>query len=90
MEKWWRMQVFGIKLIISSGKQVYVLNQTESVCRIAVNYFVLGVEKYTENQQEEALELFTISYVVNEKLGEEPPNKDPPNPSNKVTRDQSR
>ena len=57
------------------------------ICRIAVNYFVLGVEKYTDNQQEEALQLFTISYAVNEKLGEEPPHKDPPNPSNKVTSD---
>ena len=38
-----------------------------------VNYFVLGVEKYTENILEESLELLTISYVVNEKIAEEPP-----------------
>merc|ERR1712130_470951 len=43
--------------------------------RIAVNYFVLGVEKYTENQHEEALELLTVSYIVNDRIGEEPPNK---------------
>jgi len=41
--------------------------------RIVVNYFVLGVEKYTENVLEEALELLTTSYVVNEKVAEDPP-----------------
>lgn len=41
--------------------------------RIVVNYFVLGVEKYTENVLEESLELLTTSYVVNEKIAEEPP-----------------
>jgi len=41
--------------------------------RIVVNYFVLGVEKYTENILEESLELLTTSYVVNEKIAEEPP-----------------
>ena len=38
-----------------------------------MNYFVLGVEKYTENLLEEALQLLTVSYVVNERIGEEPP-----------------
>jgi len=41
--------------------------------RIVVNYFVLGVEKYTENILEESLELLTTSYIVNEKINEEPP-----------------
>lgn len=41
--------------------------------RISVNYFVLGVEKYTENMYEEALELLTVSYIVNEKIAEDPP-----------------
>jgi len=41
--------------------------------RIVVNYFVLGVENYTENVLEESLELLTVSYVVNEKITEEPP-----------------
>jgi len=41
--------------------------------RIVVNYFVLGVEKYTENILEESLELLTTSYVVNEKINEDPP-----------------
>jgi len=41
--------------------------------RIVVNYFVLGVEKYTENVLEESLELLTTSYVVNEKINEDPP-----------------
>ena len=50
--------------------------------RIAVNYFVLGVEKYTENQHEEALELLTVSYIVNDRIGEEPPNM--PTPANKM------
>ena len=35
---------------------------------IEVNYFVLGVKKYTENVLEESLKLLTTSYVV-----EEPP-----------------
>ena len=34
---------------------------------------MLGVEKYTENFVEDALELLTISYVVNEKIIEDPP-----------------
>ena len=34
---------------------------------------MLGVEKYTENLLEEALQLLTVSYVVNERIGEEPP-----------------
>ena len=38
-----------------------------------VNYFVLGVEKYTENILEESLELLTTSYVVTEKIAEELP-----------------
>ena len=46
--------------------------------RIAVNYFVLGVEKYTENQHEEALELLTVSYIVNDRIGEEPPEMQTP------------
>ena len=50
--------------------------------RIAVNYFVLGVEKYTENQHEEALELLTVSYIVNDRIGEDPPNM--PTPANKM------
>ena len=50
--------------------------------RIAVNYFVLGVEKYTENQHEEALELLTVSYIVNDRIGEEPPSM--PTPANKM------
>ena len=41
--------------------------------RIVVYYFVLGVEKYTENILEESLELLTTSYVVNEKINEDPP-----------------
>ena len=41
--------------------------------RIVVNYFVLGVEKYTENVLEESLELLTASHVVNKKIAEEPP-----------------
>ena len=40
---------------------------------IVINYFVLGVEKYTENVLEESLKLLTTSYVVNEKTAEEPP-----------------
>ena len=45
--------------------------------RIAVHYFVLGVEKYTDNSVEEALELLTVSYIVNEKIVEDsPPNKE--------------
>ena len=47
-----------------------------------MNYFVLGVEKYTENQHEEALELLTVSYIVNDRIGEEPPNM--PTPANKM------
>ena len=35
---------------------------------IVVNYFVLGVKKYTENDLEKSLMLLTTSYVV-----EEPP-----------------
>eukprot|EP00092_Neocalanus_flemingeri_P062967 GFUD01076083.1.p1 GENE.GFUD01076083.1~~GFUD01076083.1.p1 ORF type:complete len:385 (+),score=128.60 GFUD01076083.1:22-1155(+) len=41
--------------------------------RIVVNYFVLGVEKYTENVLEESLALLTVSYVVNEKITDDPP-----------------
>jgi len=41
--------------------------------RIACNYYVVGVEKYTDNCLEEALELLTTSYVVNEKILEDPP-----------------
>lgn len=50
--------------------------------RIAVHYFVLGVEKYEDNKFEEALELLTVSYVVNEKILEDPPEAKVP--SNKV------
>ena len=52
------------------------------ILRIAVNYFVLGVERYTENQHEEALELLTVSYIVNDRIGEDPPNM--PIPGNKM------
>jgi len=40
--------------------------------RIACNYFVLGVERYVERRVEEALELLTNSYIVNQKLQEDP------------------
>jgi len=40
--------------------------------RIVVYYFVLGVEKYTENNLEESLELLTTSYVV-KKINEDLP-----------------
>ena len=43
---------------------------------------MLGVEKYTENQHEEALELLTVSYIVNDRIGEDPPNM--PTPANKM------
>jgi len=46
--------------------------------RIACNYFVVGVEKYTENCLEEALELLTTSYIVNEKILEDPPSTQMP------------
>ena len=53
--------------------EVTLWHRTYHQFRIAVNYFVLGVEKYTENLAEDALELLTISYVVNDKIMEEPP-----------------
>ena len=43
---------------------------------------MLGVERYTENQHEEALELLTVSYIVNDRIGEDPPNM--PIPGNKM------
>ena len=43
---------------------------------------MLGVERYTENQHEEALELLTVSYIVNDRIGEDPPNM--PIPVNKM------
>lgn len=59
------------------GEEIELWHKAYHQFRIAVNYFVLGVEKYTENQQEEALELLTVSYVVNERIGEEPPHGPP-------------
>ena len=53
--------------------EVTLWHRTYHQFRIAVNYFVLGVEKYTENLAEDALELLTISYVVNDKIMEDPP-----------------
>jgi len=41
--------------------------------RIACNYFVLGVERYVDRRMEEALDLLTNSYTVNQKLLDEPP-----------------
>merc|ERR1712059_55247 len=41
--------------------------------RIAVYYFVLGVDKYTENLFDEAVRLLSVSYVVNERITENPP-----------------
>lgn len=54
-------------------EEIIVWHRAYHQFRIAVNYFVLGVEKYTENLLEEALELLTVSYVVNEKVAEDPP-----------------
>ena len=36
--------------------------------RIACNYFVLGVEKYTADLLEEAADLLTMSYIVNDRI----------------------
>ena len=53
--------------------------------RIVVYYFVMGVEKYTENALDESLELLTTSYIVNEKILEENPvSKTPGTSSSKV------
>ena len=46
--------------------------------RLACHYYVEGVEKYRDNCLEEALELLTTSYVVNEKILEGPPNTHTP------------
>ena len=47
---------------------------TTFICfRIACNYFVLGVERYTDRMLEEALDLLTMSYIVNEKIVDEAP-----------------
>ena len=64
----------SLKQISSQVEQEIVLwHRAYHQFRIVVNYFVLGVEKYTENMLEEALELLTISYIVNEKIIEDPP-----------------
>ena len=55
------------------SEEVTLWHRTYHQFRIAVNYFVLGVEKYTENLAEDALELLTISYVVNDRIMEDPP-----------------
>ena len=55
--------------LIMSGVNISV----DRVLRTACNYFVLGVEKYSERLLEEALDLLTVSYVVNEKIAQEPP-----------------
>ena len=52
--------------------EVVVWHRTYHQFRIVVNYFVLGQEKYLENCLEEALELLTTSYVVNQTLEKEP------------------
>jgi len=57
----------------SIEQEVVLWHRVYHQFRIVVNYFVLGVEKYTENFVEDALELLTISYVVNEKIIEDPP-----------------
>ena len=55
------------------GAEIWLWHKAYHQFRIAVSYFVLGVAKYTENLLEEALQLLTTSYVVNERIGEEPP-----------------
>ena len=54
-------------------KEVVIWHRTYHQFRIVVNYFVLGQEKYLENSLEEALEMLTTSYVVNQTLEKEPP-----------------
>ena len=64
----------SLRTIPSTVEQEIILwHRAYHQFRIVVNYFVLGVEKYTDNMLEEALELFTISYIVNEKIIEDPP-----------------
>ena len=64
----------SLRSIASQTEQEVVLwHKAYHQFRIVVNYFVLGVDKYTENLVEDALELLTISYVVNEKIIEDPP-----------------
>ena len=64
----------SLKQISSQVEQEIVLwHRAYHQFRIVVNDFVRGVEKYTENMLEEALELLTISYIVNEKIIEDPP-----------------
>ena len=53
--------------------EVVVWHRSYHQFRIVVNYFVLGQEKYLENSLEEALEMLTTSYVVNQTLEKEPP-----------------
>ena len=56
-----------------ADQEVVLWHRSYHQFRIVVNYFVLGVEKYTENCLEDALELLTTSYIVNERLENEPP-----------------
>ena len=39
--------------------------------RIACYYFVLGVERYHETKVEEAVDLLSTSYIINQNLIEE-------------------
>ena len=56
-----------------ADQEVVIWHRSYHQFRIVVNYFVLGVEKYADNCLEEALDLLTTSYVVNEKLENELP-----------------
>ena len=40
--------------------------------RIASFYFTLGVDRYNKNNLEDAVDLFTTSYIVNDRLIEDP------------------
>lgn len=40
--------------------------------RIACYYFVLGVDRYSEKKVEDSVQLLTMSYIINQKLIDQP------------------
>jgi hypothetical protein len=55
----------------SVGEATWRLHRAYHSYRIACYYTVLGVDRYNENKYEEAVELLTTAYIVNEKLVKE-------------------
>ena len=67
-----RAYVFQTSLIFSFTDLTSLVMINTLNYRIACYYFVLGVDRYSEKKVEDSVQLLTMSYIINQKLIDQP------------------